>query len=246
MDHIEIDLVSDGYRLAAGAVVPEDPKGVALLLHGIPSTNPPDADDRGYPGLAETFARRGWAAGWVDMRSVRTSEGFFSIEGWVADAGRALDALRKLAPAGPATVVGSSAGGAVAAEITRRGAPVDALALLAAPATWVSFAGDHGEAIRRITVEAGMRVTPEVMRDPAGWAEEFGKVSTEEAVSGIKVPLLVVHGTADDVVPLSHAARIAERAPGSRLVELPGAGHQLRRDAAAITLVLDWLDEVLG
>ncbi len=238
-----LDVVSDGLRLDAGIHVPQNPRGVAVLLHGIPSIAPPDPDDAGYPGLAERFAAEGWAAAWGDMRAARKSPGHFSIEGWVKDALAIVEAARAAAPvAAPTVMVGSSAGGAVSAEAVRRGAPVDALVLLAAPAAWLSFADDPAEGVFRIRAGAGMELSPETLEDPAQWAAEFEGVSTRVSIADVDVPVLVVHGTADDVVPVEHAPEIAAAAPGAQLEVVEGAGHQLRRDERAVALVLRWLD----
>lgn len=240
-----LEVESDGLRLDAGIEIPEDPRGVVVLLHGIPSTAPPDPGDTGYAGLAKTFAAHGWAAAWGDMRAVRRSPGYFSIEGWVADACAILDAGRVAVPGLPAALVGSSAGGAVATEAVRRGAPAGALALLAAPAAWLSFAADPTSGVVRVTSDAGMQLAPETLEDPTQWAAEFERVTTEISIGEVRVPVLVVHGTADDVVPVEHATRIASAAPGARLEILEGAGHQLRREPRAVELVLGWLDESL-
>lgn len=238
-----LEVVSDGLRLDAGIEVPVDPRGLVVLLHGIPSVAPPDPDDPGYPGLAHRLAESGWAAAWGDMRAVRRSPGYFSIEGWVADARALVEAARAEVGGVPVVLVGSSAGGAVSSEAVRRGAPVDALALLAAPAAWLSFAADPASGVVRVTSDAGMQLAPETMEDPSQWAEEFERVTTEISVAEIEVPLLVVHGTADDVVPVDHATRIASAASGARLEILEGAGHQLRREERAVELLLAWLDE---
>lgn len=239
-----LDVVSDGLRLDAGIEVPEAPRGLAVLLHGIPSVAAPEPGDEGYPGLARRFAGAGWAAAWGDMRSVRRSPGYFSIEGWVSDALAIVDAARAAAPSGgPVALVGSSAGGAVSTEAARRGAAVDALVLLAAPAQWVSFAADPASGVVRVTTDAGMQLTPETLEDPTQWAAEFERVTTETSIADVAVPVLIAHGTADDVVPVEHATRIASAAPGARLEILEGAGHQLRRDERAVELVLGWLDE---
>jgi pimeloyl-ACP methyl ester carboxylesterase len=242
-----LPLTCDGFKLQCGSAVPEDVKGIAVLLHGIPSTSPPDPGDKGYPGLALEFATRGWGAVWADMRAVRGSEGFFSIEGWVRDAEAVIAAACSLEVAAevPLAVVGSSAGGAVSAEAVRRGAPVDALALLAAPASWLSFAADPHLGVKRITEEAGLRVAPEVLEDPVAWALEFEGVTTESSIREVHIPTLILHGTGDDVVPVDHAQRIADRAPQAEVHLLEGAAHQLRRDQRALDLMFDWLDRTL-
>ncbi|HYP24921.1 MAG TPA: alpha/beta fold hydrolase, partial [Actinomycetota bacterium] len=222
-----LEVVSDGLRLDAGIDVPDRPRGTAVLLHGIPSISPPEPGDLGYRGLAERFAAEGWAAAWGDMRAVRKSPGYFSIEGWVKDALAIVDAAR-VAAEGPVVLVGSSAGGAVSTEAVRRGAPVDALVLLAAPAEWLSFADDPAMGVFRVQAGAGMELSPETLEDPAQWAAEFENVTAEISVASVRVPVLVVHGTDDDVVPVVHAPRFEAAAPAAQLEIVEGAGHQLR------------------
>lgn len=219
-----------------------------LLLHGIPSIGPPDPGDPGYPGLTQRFAEQGWAAAWVDMRAVRGSKGFFSIEGWVRDARAVIDAVRSAEGLQglPLAVVGSSAGGAVACEVVARGAPVDALVLLAAPAAWVGYATDPHSGSRRITEEAGMALAEEVLADPTAWMAEFESVTAERSIVKVRVPTLIVHGTSDDVVPVDHARRLADRAPRAEARIIDGGGHQLRREEPVLELVFDWLDRNLA
>jgi uncharacterized protein len=247
LEEHRLSIVCDGLRLPGGAFVPSNPRGTVVLLHGIPSIAPPDPDDLGYPGLARQLAEKGWAGAWANMRGAKDAPGFFSIEGWVRDARAAVDAARALdGLAGlPLALVGSSAGGSVAAVAVERGAPVDALGLMAAPATWVSFADEPEAAVKRITEESGMPLSEEVRADPKVWAGEFGTVVTEDAVVHVRVPLLVVHGSADDVVPVDHAHRIAERARHAELVVIDRGPHQLRRDERAIAALEGWLERVL-
>lgn len=247
MEEKSLAVLCDGLRLRGGAYVPDDPRGVLVLLHGIPSTAPDEPGDEGYPGLARRFAEDGWIAAWASMRGAKESPGYFSIEGWVRDARSIVDAARALDGAAglPLAIVGSSAGGAVACEVAARGAPVNALVLLAAPAQWVSFAGAPAEGVRRIREEAGMELAPEVLEDPTEWAAEFTSVTAEKAIVSINVPVLVVHGEADEVVPVDHARRIAERSRSAELRIIDGAPHQLRKVDEAIETASEWLGRVL-
>ncbi|WP_149761444.1 alpha/beta fold hydrolase [Neomesorhizobium albiziae] len=45
----------------------------------------------------------------------------------------------------------------------------------------------------------------------------------------MRVPLLVIHGTADPIFPVEHGEALAGAVPGSRLVKLQGGGHELHR-----------------
>ena len=219
-----------------------------MFLHGIPSIAPPDESDTGYPGLARDFAGRGWAAVWANMRAVRGSPGWFSIEGWVRDARAIVDAARAL-PGGDSrqlALVGSSAGGAVSVEAIARGAPVDALVLLASPAVWGSFASSAGAGLARITDEAGMALEPAVLEDPSEWLAEFDRVTPERSIGSVRVPTLIVHGTADEVVPVDHARRLADNARSADVRIVEGASHQLRRDPMVMDMVDDWLTRTLS
>jgi fermentation-respiration switch protein FrsA (DUF1100 family) len=244
MSGTELNVVCDGLELVCRALVHDTARGIIVLLHGIPSVSPPDPDDDGYPGFASRFYAKGWTSVWADMRGARDSPGHFSIEGWVRDVDAIVAAARDLHD-GPLVVAGSSAGGAVAVEAVARGTPADALVLLAAPAEWLSFAGDPAEGARRITEEAGMTLSPEAVADLDAWAEEFGRVTTVSSIALVGVPVLIVHGTADDVVPVAHAHTLAERAPGAELRIIDGASHQLRRDPRVFELVNDWVNRTL-
>lgn len=243
----ELPVSSEDNALSYSYITDEDPRGVVVLFHGIPSVNPPAPDDRGYPGWAEDLARKGWLAVWGDLRGRGASAGYFSIEGWVRDAMAVIAEVRNLGSTGrlPLALIGSSAGGCVSAEAIRRGAKADALALLGAPAAWLFFAGDGPAGVQRITAEAGMALAPEVLEDPTSWGAEFETITTENAIAEVKVPTLIMHGTADDVVPVDHAHMIAERAPDAELVIVDGAPHILRHDPKGMTVLEDWLDRVL-
>jgi pimeloyl-ACP methyl ester carboxylesterase len=43
----------------------------------------------------------------------------------------------------------------------------------------------------------------------------------------IAVPLLVIHGTADPLIPHPHGVALAEAVPGATLVTIEGGGHEL-------------------
>lgn len=242
MKEIPLEIPSDGNILKGGAFAPEDAQRSVVLLHGIPSAAPPDPGDSGYRGFARSFAEAGWVAGWAEMRAVRESEGYFSIEGWVRDVGAIVGAIRDIKPTRFLALVGSSAGGAVATVAVSRGTHVDALALLAAPAAWVSFAAHPVAGLTRVTQEAGMQVAPDVMEDPTEWAAEFDRVTTKDAIADVASPVMVLHGDADDVVPVDHAAEIAGNARDAELHIFKGGAHQLRRDPRAVQTLMQWLE----
>jgi len=54
---------------------------------------------------------------------------------------------------------------------------------------------------------------------------ELFQAMTAIPFADVRVPTLVLHGTDDDVVPLSHARAVAKGVPGAKLVTLSGGGH---------------------
>lgn len=58
-----------------------------------------------------------------------------------------------------------------------------------------------------------------------GFAETVHDFVLEEQTGKFDKPVLIVHGTDDDVVPISYSEHAAERYPDARLEVFPGEGH---------------------
>ena len=58
--------------------------------------------------------------------------------------------------------------------------------------------------------------------------------------AAIEVPVLICHGEADRVVPVSHSRWLAARIPSAQLRAYPGDGHITVLDSAAVA-ALDWI-----
>jgi pimeloyl-ACP methyl ester carboxylesterase len=64
------------------------------------------------------------------------------------------------------------------------------------------------------------------------------------ALRGVRVPALVIHGTADKLVAKSGGRRTAKAIPGARLLEIDGMGHDLPR--GAWPQIIDGIAETAG
>jgi pimeloyl-ACP methyl ester carboxylesterase len=62
-------------------------------------------------------------------------------------------------------------------------------------------------------------------------ARSFAEADLRDVLEHIAVPTLVLYGDADQRVPLSVAEDLHTGIPGSRLVVMPGVGHQSNMDA---------------
>jgi 3-oxoadipate enol-lactonase len=58
-----------------------------------------------------------------------------------------------------------------------------------------------------------------------------GRSDTTGALAGLKLPVLVLHGELDKLMPLQVGEALAAKIPGAKLVPLPGAGHVSNLDA---------------
>lgn len=78
-----------------------------------------------------------------------------------------------------------------------------------------------------------------------GWSPYMHDPNLEGRLSSVRAPTLVIHGTADGIVPKAHAERYAQRIPAARLVTVEGAGHlpALERPHDVASAVLTFLHD---
>ena len=173
-----------------------------------------------FHGNAENMTSHWQFAGWLvargfnvfvfDYRGYGASEGTPSPAGCFADGNAAIDCVRSRPDVDPSRllVFGQSLGGnnAIAAVGAGNRAGVCALAV---ESTFFSYSSIAGEKV----FGAGL-----LMRD---------RYSAKNFIASISpIPLLIIHGTADAVVPYSHALRLfdAAREP-KQLITVNGDGH---------------------
>jgi uncharacterized protein len=166
-----------------------------------------------------------------DYRGYGKSEGSPSEAGLYRD-GRAAQAWlleRTGLPAGRLVQYGESLGAAVALELARA-APAPRALVLESPFT--SLADVAGLHYPWLPVSL-------LLRDEYDNAGKIGRLA---------VPLLVMHGTHDSIVPPGHGRTLVERAAGRprRLVEVRGSDHNdlWRDERARVADVLAFLAEV--
>lgn len=69
-------------------------------------------------------------------------------------------------------------------------------------------------------------------RNAVAWTwEAISPTNQLDVLPGVKEPVLIVHGEADDDSPWSHAQRLAQGLPDATLHGLPGVGHSILKDA---------------
>jgi putative redox protein len=233
-------------HLALPAVVPAP---AVVLCHGFP-TGPKGAAASAatYPELADRIARdAGWVALAFNARGTGTSQGDFSVAGWMADIGAAVATVAERPDTRGVFLVGIGEGGTLALCVAAADERVRGCAVLAAPAAFREWARDPSRLLA-LARESGMVRTPGFPENVGAWGRAIGQVDAVVAARRLgDRPLLVVSGGDDLRVSVDEARAIADAA-GERAERrfLLAAGHELRHDPRAIASLLGWLDRHTG
>ena len=177
----------------------------------------------------------------LDYRGYGGSAGTPSLAGLQLDIDAAMRALLARSDPGRIVVFGQSLGGALAIHYVAHSAYRDRVCALVTDSAFSDY--------RRIVSEklAGFALTW-----PLQWLSAVtvdNDYSPERAVGAVSpIPLLLIHGEADTIVPAQHAQRLFERAAAPKALWLvPDAGHiQALRDVGVRRRLTDYLAERCG
>ncbi|HVJ60603.1 MAG TPA: alpha/beta fold hydrolase [Burkholderiaceae bacterium] len=189
----------DGARLHALHFRQPGAKGVVFFLHGNAGNNDSWLTDTSF------YRRTGYDLFLLDYRGYGKSTGRISSEAQLhADV---MAAWQSIAPeyAGRRKIVyGRSLGTGPA---TRLATQVDAdLLVLVSPYS----------SVRELAAEHFAWVPGALLRYP---------LPTREWLPAVKMPVLLIHGEQDEIVPVTHAARLHALRPDAELLLLPGVHH---------------------
>jgi uncharacterized protein len=241
---VEERLEVDGIALAVHYARPATTAAVPALVlcHDFPT--PPRgslASGLTFPELADRIARDvGWMVFTFNFRGTGGSEGDFSVDGWLADQRVAVDLLSARDDVSGVWIAGTGAGGTLALCTAAADERVRGVATLGAQAMlrgWdTSRFIDH---CRRM----GVMRTPGAPKDPTAWSKEITAIDAIAAADKLAPrPLLVLHGSDDDVAPIDDARILAEAHGAAELRVVLTAGRRIRHDPRAIASLLGWLD----
>lgn len=230
-----------GYRTSA--LVNGDPHGRAvLLIHGTPGSALGWADFVAAPlpgSRVIALDRPGFGSSRIGGAVTSLIAQAASAAEWLNDAAR------------PAVVLGHSLGGAVAAQVAASYPErVGALVLLAAS---LDPGLERVHPLQRLGAWPGVsKLLPSAIRNSNEelMALQAELVQLAPLLSKIRCPVLMVHGTADALVPPANVDYARTRLRGARAVQitwLQGQGHFLPWLAAAsvreaLCHALDWCD----
>lgn len=174
-----------------------------IFFHG----NGENLETMRMSGLYDELDRLGIAWLAVDYPGYGRSGGSPSEAALIEAAGGGFVELGRRFPGRPRVVCGWSLGAAVAVQLAAdRAGEIDGLMLLSPWTDLPSLAGEHfpGWLVSLLLRER---------YDSIGRAAE------------LTLPVLVIHGAADRIIPAEHGRRLAAALPAARHLEIAGAGH---------------------
>ena len=246
MNTREVTLKVDGLKIESRFYVPDGtgqiPYPTVCICHGIPSGQPANPADGGYPLLAEKICHQGFAVFIFSFRGTGNSGGNLDMLGWARDLKAAVDYLCALPEVDRERLflLGFSGGAAVSLYLAADDNRISGVAACASPAEF-GFV-DPLPLIDRFR-SIGVFRDEGFPSSAAEWLNGFRLVSPLDHIARIAPrPVLLVYGSHDEVVPVGHAYRLLSRAREPKhLIIVDGAGHRLRQNDRAMGIVLDWL-----
>ena len=165
----------------------------------------------------------------------------------VDDLNAVLDALAARDDVDPRRIClfGRSQGGFVSAYVAAK-RPRDVRALVMFFPAFVI----HDDARKRLGSQGGFPETCDVAGVTVGrmYGEDALSFDIYDVMGGYDGKVLIVHGDADEVVPLSYSQRAMERYRDAELVVLPGQGHGFREGGNPIAgeIAMRFLNAAMG
>jgi len=242
-----VALEVDGLNIVGQLYLPPGnmPYPIVCVCHGIPARIP-DPTDRGYALLAEQICRQGFAVLIFNFRGTGNSGGNLDILGWTRDLKAVIDYLCFLPEVDKSHLflLGFSGGAAVSVYVASRDSRVSSVVACACPAEFTFFTqADEPQSLIDHFRSIGAIRDDDFPHSIEEWLNGFKLVSPINYIAGISPrPLLLVHGSQDETVEVSHAHRLyAQAGEPKQLVIVEGAGHRLRQNSEAMAIVIDWL-----
>ncbi len=173
---------------------------------------------------------------------------------------RSIEIVRSAQPGLPLVLAGHSLGGVTAALASARdGAPWSGVVLSGTPIEPPAWAqeqlanGGEGLALLPEDLSSDPWYLDALANDPLAFTETEGSpldalptawVELARTFAGVRLPVLFIHGREDPVAPIEVSRRWASKLADGRLVEFPGARHDVLNEtvhASVAAAIADWV-----
>ncbi|WP_174732744.1 alpha/beta fold hydrolase [Mesobacillus harenae] len=221
-DYREI-ISEDGLRLKARYLKNENSDGKAVILaHGYKGSSEQMAD------ITKFYFEQGFDVLKPDARGHGESEGDYIGYGWHErkDYLEWIDFLREEQHAKSVFLHGFSMGAATVLMTSGERLPAEVKGIIA-DSGYTTVAEELAHQLKhmyKLPPVPLIQVTSAITKIRAGYT--FGEASALEAVKNNKLPLLIIHGDKDELVPTEMGNRLYDAAKGDKDIWIvPGAGH---------------------
>jgi len=249
LEYVDVSFPSrDGLTLRGWWLEGGDDGPVIVVVHGSEG-NRADPAER-MLGIAKDLVSHGYSVLMFDMRGHGESEGQHISAGLYEknDLLGAIDYIRGRGIENKIGVLGFSMGAAVCLMAAPESEEIDAVVADAAYADIVSIIeSEFAERsdLPKFFIPIILSMTRNI------YDVDFTAIKPEEAVKVTSMPVFIIHGEQDEIIPVEHAYRLKEASqnPESRLWIVPEAEHAnsyLVRPTEYKERVISFFDEVLG
>ncbi len=249
---METIFVSDGIDIAGHLARPRRAPGALapglVISHAAPHlVNGARHSAQSFPELAERIATEmGWFVLVFTFRGCGNSGGDFSLGGWRDDLLEAARHLRATDGVGDVWAAGFGTEGALAICAASIDPEIRGVAAIGAPADFDDWANHPRRLVLHARDVGTIRSTPFPPVFDV-WAREFKEIRAVACAPELAPrPLLVLHGSDDEMVPVFDARVIGDAHGSAELRIIDGGAHHLRHDPRAVAVLLGWLDRQRG
>lgn len=222
------------------------PRGTLLLLHGRNSIK-----EHWFP-VAERLCAIGYNIILADSRAHGATTGGFCTYGEkeATDAQSLLREATKLhGDLGPVSVIGYSLGGAIASRLITLEPQIKSAVIVSVFSSLQSVTDRVGDQRYGSLAGIAMPVVKSLVKLRGDF--DMDAISPLACAGHITIPTMVVHGTKDSYIPISHGNAIygALAAPEKRWIEIPTAAHADIFMQAGESLYVDialWISDHTG
>jgi len=236
-----------GNKIAGVLHLPKDKTDkIVVMAHGFVS----DKDRPRYIGIAQLLAENGFAALRFDFGGCGESyKSGITVRGWVEDLTSAINFVKEEGYS-KIGLIGYSLGALISLEVYNS---IIKSILLFAPVTKgadrLQTILDEDKVSRADFEKQGYVIKTRRGREfkiEKEYFEERKAVNQKELLSRVKCPVLIVHGSEDDSVPLSHSEKAMNYlSSNSELKIIQGADHHLEIIHGIDKMALDWFKRYL-
>ena len=240
-------ILDDNIRLHAELQKPEGFAGrcpLVIIIHGFTG----HTEERHILAVSDALLELGFATLRVDMYGHGTSDGEFrshTLFKWMTNAMTVIDYARGLDFVTDLYLLGHSQGGltvmlagALKRDVIRAIVPMSPAAMIPEAARAGCVLGmqfDPDRVPESFTLSNGMTLGGNYIRAAQ-------TIRVEDAVRAFRGPVLIVHGDADETVPVQVGIDAANAYANAKLVRIPGDTHCFNNHLdQAIDAVRDWM-----